>query len=115
MSTIPVLFVMLVIFILLFSAMFIVAYANQFKLLSYLKKTKYSRWAELTSIGKSSPGYANPVRFWKYLKSDLDVADETILKYKHKIIIFLRYSFWILLGIGIHCIMLAFFILKFSV
>ena len=61
------------------------------KLLRYLKKEKYFRWEELTSIGKFGPGLNNAFRTLPYIYGELDNQDEKIAKYKGGIRIGNRY------------------------
>lgn len=61
------------------------------KLLAYLRREKYSRWKELTSIGKFGPGLNNAFRTLPYIYSELDNEDEKIAKYKGSIRIGTRY------------------------
>ena len=56
-----------------------------FRLLSYLKKENYSRWQELTSIGKFGPGLNNAFRTIPYLYNALDNKEEKVARYKGKI------------------------------
>jgi hypothetical protein len=58
---------------------------NTFRLLSYLKSEKYSRWVWLTSIGKVGPGLKNLFRLFPYIYGELDNENQNILRYKHSI------------------------------
>lgn len=53
-----------------------------YKLLHYLKRHNYSRWEEITSIGRFGPGLNSPLRVSKYLRSNLDNDDTRICAYK---------------------------------
>lgn len=56
-----------------------------YKLMSYLKKNKYDRWREITSIGKVGPGAVNPFRGFSYIYGQKDNNDEYILRLKDSI------------------------------
>jgi hypothetical protein len=64
---------------------------NSFSLMSCLKKTKYQRWVEITSIGKIGPGLNNPFRAAPYIRSNLDNEDERIAQYKGAVQVGTRY------------------------
>ena len=63
---------------------------NGFLLKKYLKKNKYERWQEITSLGGFGPGLTT-IRGDHYLFNEKDNDDLNILKLKHKIIIGRRY------------------------
>jgi len=56
-----------------------------FRLLSYIKKVNYSRWAELTSIGSFGPGLHNAFRTIPYIYGNTDNEDERIARHKDSI------------------------------
>ena len=74
-----------------------------FNLLRYLKRTKYFRYEELTSIGKFGPGLNNPYRMIPYIYSELDNEDDKIARHKGSIRIGHRY--WLLNFIALLVIM----------
>lgn len=92
--------------------LFLRAYIANLQLFSYLKVKNYKRWCELTTIGRIGPGGSNPVRGMRYLRNDLDIDDDKILKYKHRVIIYLRYSLWAFLGIIVHCVLLTYLVIS---
>ncbi len=73
----------------IFIAMLVIAFSYvcvfNIKLSRYLKKNKYARWRELTTVGPFGPGGANLLRGLPYLYSSLDCEDEEILRYKDAI------------------------------
>lgn len=98
-------------FVLMGISIFLYTFIIYLQFYSYLKMTNYSRWCELTTVGKIGPGGANSFRGFSYLRNDLDTNDENILRYKHKLRYLFRYVFWIFLGVIAHCIFLAFLIM----
>ena len=76
----------LFVLLLLCSAMccFFAAYIAVFgsKLLGYLRKNKYERWLELTTVC-NIPGGMNYPKIRDYIYSDVDNDDELVLKYKN--------------------------------
>lgn len=64
---------------------------NSFRLMRYLKKVKYERWVEITSIGKIGPGLNNPLRAGPYIRGSLDNDDNRIARYKGAIRVGTRY------------------------
>jgi len=75
---------------------------NSFSLMSYLKKTKYQRWVEITSIGKMGPGLNNPLRAAPYIRGNLDNEDQRIARYKGAVRVGTRYFILNLLAVLIN-------------
>lgn len=73
---------------------FIYSFVNNIRLDFYLKKVKYERWRDLTSIGSFGPGASNPFSWLPYVYSKLDCEDEMILRLKDSIKLGLRYCFF---------------------
>jgi len=58
---------------------------NLHRLLRYLEKTRYERWSYIKSFGNLPTCGSNPFRAFRYIWSDLDNDDDTIVKYKNNI------------------------------
>ncbi len=54
------------------------------KLFIYIKKEKYDRWLDLSTIGDFGPGFSNPFKSLPYIYNELDTEDEYILRHKTK-------------------------------
>jgi len=76
------------------------------KLTLYLKKNKYDRWRELSSIGRFGPGMSNPLRAFRYVYGKLDDEDESILRYKHRIRLAIRLGFFTGVAMFVNAIIL---------
>ncbi len=64
---------------------FLYAAITNSRLLTYLGKTNYPRWQELTTFGGVGPGASNAFKTISYIANDLDNEDQVVLKYKTKI------------------------------
>jgi hypothetical protein len=73
---------------------------------SFIKRTNYERWRELTTIGSFGPGAQNSWRALKYVYGDRDNDNENVLRYKDKIRIKLRYFGIFVLAIGVNSLLL---------
>ncbi len=81
----------------LFSFAYVIFYNA--KLTKYIKKEKYERWCELTSIGNSGPGLSNPYKSIPYVYNELDTDDKYILKHKIKTRFGLRLCLFIIIAL----------------
>lgn len=86
---------------------FLYAVVYNMKLYFYLKKEKYDRWSDLTTLGSFGPGGSNPIRWMPYLKSDLDNDDENIRRYKNNVRLGLRQSLFIFIALLVNATILA--------
>ncbi|MFZ5994267.1 MAG: hypothetical protein ACOYU4_04710 [Thermodesulfobacteriota bacterium] len=82
---------------------------NMAKLLRYLKKERYLRWEELTSIGKFGPGLNNVFRSLPYIYSKLDNEDEKIAKLKGNVRIGNRYLILTLIAFFVNNMLICYF------
>jgi len=95
-------------FLLFMSAMLVF---NSCKLNAYVKKNKYQRWRELSTVG-TSVGVSNQPKWWAYLKSDQDNDDLNILRYKDRIRIYTRWVFLAVLALFAHMALLGILAVK---
>ena len=95
----------LVLMIIMFFAFFGYAFINNLRLFFYLKKERYRRWVDVTSIRGFGPG-SSSLRWLKYLFSNDDNDDERIMKYKNTVKIGLKYALVMLLGLIVDIVML---------
>lgn len=105
-NTITGLSISIFLFVIGMFASFIYIYIYNWKLSSYLKREKYDRWRELSTIGKFGPGCLNPVRGFKHLYSELDNEDENILRYKDRIKLGLRHFFVFIIALIVNIIVI---------
>ncbi len=86
---------------------FLYASIKSLKLSFYLKREKYSRWSDLTSVEKYGFEIGNPFVWFKYFYSAQDNEDETILRYKTKIKLGFKIFIYLLITLIINAIILA--------
>ncbi|WP_316349033.1 hypothetical protein [Desulfuromonas acetoxidans] len=55
---------------------------SDYKINSWLKKNRLGKWEELSSIGRSGPGFINPKRAYNYIYSNEDDDKIEISKLK---------------------------------
>lgn len=84
---------------------------NSYKLNAYLKKNKYQRWRELSTVG-TSVGVSNQAKWWAYLKSEQDNDDLNILRCKDQIRIYTRWFFLAVLALFAHITLLSILAVK---
>jgi hypothetical protein len=101
------LFISMVLFAIGMTLCSLYAFIYNMKLYFYLKKEKYDRWCELTTIGNFGPGGSNPFRGFPYIYSDQDSEDIIIRKYKDSIKLGFRQSLFILIALLVNATILA--------
>jgi len=77
-------------------------------LYAYLKKHKYERWRDLTSIGEIGPGGMNSFKGIKYIYSHQDKENEEILRLKDKLRVNINFFCIVVLTSFISCFVLYF-------
>lgn len=55
------------------------------KFRAYLHARHYDKWRELTSIGKSGPGYFNTIRMMRFVFNQEDLGDPAVMDFKVKL------------------------------
>lgn len=87
---------------------------KSYQLYFFLKKHNYSRWRDLTTMGKNPSNYFNPFKIYSYINSSLDNEEEQILRYKDSMKKHLRMFFSGILGVVVAVIFSIFVITKFG-
>ena len=95
----------MLLFVIGFIFSFLYVYLYSWKLSFYVKKNKYDRWRELSTIGPFGPGLANPFKGWRYIYGEVDNEDEIILRYKDKIKAGFRLSFFMAVAMFVNALM----------
>lgn len=94
----------IVLFVLISFAFSLCTVIYSLKLYFYLKKNNYSRWCDLTTLGKYGSGYSNPKKWIPYLHNELDSDDEVIRRYKDNIKLYYRQAIVSFIGLFIFVI-----------
>ena len=79
----------------------------------YMKKHYHERWCWLTIMGYGAGG-VNPIKAWRYIRNDMDIEDENIVRFKRNARIVTKFFLFSALALFLDCLVFTLLIISRS-